>query len=226
MDRFGVVIAAAGQGKRMGTDEKKQFIELEGKPVLYHTVHLFSQMQAMEEIVIVTNQDDIRRTETLLKEFPNVKVVAGGAERQNSVFFGLQALQNVEYAMIHDAARPFATPEMVRRVMIKTIETGAAIPAVPVKDTIKVVDENRNVINTPSRQSLWAVQTPQAFRLSDILYVHRLAEEQGFLGTDDAMLFEWQGKTVAIVDGDYTNIKLTTPEDLKMAETIMGKKRR
>lgn len=226
MDRFGVVIAAAGQGKRMGTDEKKQFIVLDGKPVLYHTVQLFSQMHEIDEIVIVTNQDDLRRTEALLVDFPDVQVVTGGAERQNSVFCGLQTLRDVEYVMIHDAARPFATPEMVRRVMIKTMETGAAVPAVPVKDTIKVVDEKRNVINTPSRQSLWAVQTPQAFRLSDILYVHRLAEEHAFLGTDDAMLFEWQGKTVAIVDGDYTNIKLTTPEDLKMAETIMGKRRR
>ncbi|RXT09051.1 2-C-methyl-D-erythritol 4-phosphate cytidylyltransferase [Ammoniphilus sp. CFH 90114] len=222
----GVVIAAAGQGKRMGAADKKQFIQLNGKPVLYHTVHLFAHMPELKEIVVVTNAEDISRTEELLKDFPHIQVVAGGAERQHSVYLGLQALRHVEYAMIHDAARPFATIEMVRRVLEKTIEMGAAIPAVPVKDTIKIVDENREVVNTPSRQSLWAVQTPQAFRLFDILQAHREAMDKGFLGTDDAMLFEWLGRRVSVVEGEYTNIKLTTPEDLKVAETIMEKRRR
>lgn len=226
MGNFGVVIAAAGRGKRMGAADKKQFIELDGKPVLYHTVHLFTQIPEVKEIVVVTNADDIPRTQALLPDFPGIRVVAGGAERQHSVYLGLQALNLAEYALIHDAARPFATIDMIRRVMEKTVEMGAAIPAVPVKDTIKMVDEKRDVIQTPSRQSLWAVQTPQAFRLFDILEAHRKAEEKEFLGTDDAMLMEWLGYRVSVVEGEYTNIKLTTPEDLRLAETIIEKRRR
>lgn len=226
MGNFGVVIAAAGQGKRMGAADKKQFIELDGKPVLYHTVHLFTQIPEVQEIVVVTNMDDIPRTRALLQDFPDIRIVAGGAERQHSVYLGLQALQHSGYALIHDAARPFASAEMIRRVLEKTVEMGAAIPAVPVKDTIKMVDEKRDVIQTPSRQSLWAVQTPQAFRLFDILEAHRKAEEEAFLGTDDAMLMEWLGSRVAVVEGEYTNIKLTTPEDLRIAETIIEKRRR
>lgn len=223
---FGVVIAAAGLGKRMGHAEKKQFIELAGKPVLYHTVTIFHEIPEIGEIVIVTNQEDIERTKKLLHGFSRVKVIPGGAERQESVYLGLGALESAEYVLIHDAARPFATEALIRTIMDSVVKKEAAIPAVPVKDTIKMVDEERDVVSTPPRQSLWAVQTPQAFRLSTILEAHRLAKQEGFLGTDDAMLLEWQGKKVSVVDGEYTNIKLTTPDDLKLGETIIEKRRR
>lgn len=221
---FGVIIAAAGQGKRMGASEKKQFIHLQNKPVLYHSVHLFKLIPQIKEIVVVTNREDISRTHELLDELGPLTVVPGGAERQESVFLGLKALQQVQYVLIHDAARPFSTPELIERVMNKAMETGAAIPAVPVKDTIKVVDEKGEVLNTPPRQSLWAVQTPQAFRLSTIIDAHRRAEKEGFIGTDDSMLLEWLEQSVSIVEGEYTNIKLTTPEDIKLGETILRKK--
>ncbi len=224
MGSFGVVVAAAGQGKRMKSSEKKQFIELQGKPVLYHSVQLFTKIAEIKEIVVVTNHEDIERTEELLQEF-QVVVVPGGAERQESVFLGLQALKHAEYVLIHDAARPFSSEQMIRTIMDQAMETGAAIPAVPVKDTIKIVDEKREVISTPPRQSLWAVQTPQAFLLSAILDVHQKAVEKGFLGTDDAMLMEWTGMKVKVVEGEYTNIKLTTPDDLKLGESILEKKR-
>lgn len=224
MRSFGVVIAAAGQGKRMNSSEKKQFIELQGKPVLYHSVQLFTKIAEIKEIVIVTNREDIKRTEELLQEF-QVSVVPGGAERQESVLLGLEALKCVEFVLIHDAARPFSSEKMIREIMNQAMESGAAIPAVPVKDTIKIVDKKREVISTPPRQSLWAVQTPQAFRLSAILDVHQRAKKQGFLGTDDAMLMEWCGMKVKVVEGEYTNIKLTTPEDLRLGESILEKKR-
>lgn len=224
MGSFGVVIAAAGQGKRMNSSEKKQFIQLQGKPVLYHSVRLFTKIAEIKEIVVVTNREDIKRTEDMLQDF-QVVVVPGGSERQESVFLGLQALKHVEFVLIHDAARPFASEEMIRKIMNQAMESGAAIPAVPVKDTIKIVDEKREVVSTPPRQSLWSVQTPQAFRLSTILDVHQKAGEKGFLGTDDAMLMEWSGMKVKVVEGEYTNIKLTTPDDLQLGESILEKKR-
>ena len=222
---FGVVIAAAGQGKRMGSSEKKQFIHLQNKPVLYHSVQLFKVIPHIKEIVVVTNREDIVRTQEMLLDLAPVKVVAGGEERQESVFLGLKALQDVQYVLIHDAARPFSTQHLIERVMGKAMETGAAIPAVPVKDTIKIVGSDREVVQTPPRQSLWAVQTPQAFRLSTILDAHQQASENGFIGTDDSMLMEWLGQKVAVVDGEYTNVKLTTPEDLKLGENILEKRR-
>lgn len=222
---FGVIIAAAGQGKRMGSSEKKQFIHLHDKPVLYHSVQLFKQIPGIKEIVIVTNREDIARTEEMFLDLAGITVVAGGDERQESVLLGLKALQDVQYVLIHDAARPFSTQQLIERVMSKAMETGAAIPAVPVKDTIKIVDRDREVVQTPPRQSLWAVQTPQAFRLSVILEAHQRARKDGFIGTDDSMLMEWLGQKVAVVDGEYTNIKLTTPEDLKLGESFMEKRR-
>jgi 2-C-methyl-D-erythritol 4-phosphate cytidylyltransferase len=223
---FGVVIAAAGRGKRMGSPEKKQFIELSGKPVLYHSVQLFSRLPDIQEIVVVTSADDMIKTRKLLQGLFPITVVPGGAERQQSVFLGLKALNHVEYVLIHDAARPFTSKELIKRIMEKTVETGSAIPAVPVKDTIKMVNEEKQVISTPPRQSLWAVQTPQAFRLSTILEAHQKAEADGFLGSDDAMLLERLGKPVHIVAGEYTNIKLTTVEDLRTADWIIKEKGR
>ena len=223
--KFGVVIAAAGRGTRMESSEKKQFIEMQGKPVLYYSVRLFTQIPAVREIIVVTSQEDVERTQVLLQEWalPNVTVIAGGKERQQSVHLGLQALKQAEYVMIHDAARPFVSEDLIQQIMTKALETQAAIPAVPVKDTIKIVSDSGEVISTPSRQSLWAVQTPQAFRLSLILELHLEAEKAGFLGTDDAMLMEWKHKKVHVVPGDYTNIKLTTPDDLRWGELILRK---
>lgn len=222
---FGVVIAAAGQGRRMGASEKKQFILLENKPVLYHSVKLFKNIPRIKEIVVVTNEDDLDRAREMLSDLAPVTVTPGGAERQESVLLGLQALQNVEYALIHDAARPFATRSLIERVMNKALETGAAIPAIPAQDTMKMVNGKGEVESTPPRQSLWAAQTPQAFRLSAIIRAHQNARQLGFVGTDDSMLMEWRGEKVAVVEGERTNVKLTTPADLKIGETILEQRR-
>ncbi|AMA74477.1 MULTISPECIES: 2-C-methyl-D-erythritol 4-phosphate cytidylyltransferase [Aneurinibacillus] len=222
---IGVVIAAAGQGKRMGGSVKKQFIELGGKPVLLHTLSLFIGLEHVKEIIVVTAEEDMECTQELLRGYRGVRVIPGGAERQDSVYLGLKALRSVEYVMIHDSARPFLT----RPTLLKLIEAlrakRAAILAVPVKDTIKRTDAEGIVVDTPPRKSLWAVQTPQAFALSDIIRAHERAREEGFIGTDDASLLERMGQTVHIVEGEYTNIKLTTPEDLVFGEAILERRK-
>jgi 2-C-methyl-D-erythritol 4-phosphate cytidylyltransferase len=218
---IGVVIAAAGQGKRMGGPVKKQFIELDGKPVLLHTLELFSGLEYIKEMIVVTAEEDVAQTQALVSHYPDVRVIPGGAERQDSVYQGLCALGACEYVLIHDGARPFLS----RATLEKLIETmrvkRAAILAVPVKDTIKRTDDAGVVMDTPPRKSLWAVQTPQAFALSDIIAAHERARQEGFLGTDDASLIERMGQDVHVVEGEYTNIKLTTPEDLVFGEAIL-----
>lgn len=222
---FGVVIVAAGQGRRMGSKEKKQFLMLGDKPVLYHSVQLFKSVPGVKEIVVVTSEEDIGRATDLLAEFAPLTVTSGGPERQDSVLLGLRALRDAQYALIHDAARPFATRALVERVMNKALETGAAIPAIPAQDTIKIVNAKGEVESTPPRQSLRAAQTPQAFRLSAILRAHEKAREHGFVGTDDSMLMEWQGVNVSVVEGEHTNLKLTTPADFKLGELILEQRR-
>lgn len=221
---IGVVIAAAGSGKRMGGPVKKQFIELCGKPVLLHTLDLFSSLEYVKEMVVVTAEEDVAGTRALLSAYPCVRVVSGGAERQDSVYLGLLALRSSDYVMIHDGARPFLSHQTLTRLVDTMLAERAAILAVPVKDTIKRTDEMGIVMDTPPRRSLWAVQTPQAFALSDILFAHERAREDGFLGTDDASLLERLGQAVRVVEGEYTNIKLTTPDDLIFGEAILKRR--
>ncbi|RKD23209.1 2-C-methyl-D-erythritol 4-phosphate cytidylyltransferase [Ammoniphilus oxalaticus] len=209
----------------MGASDKKQFISIQGKPVLFRSAQLFTQIPQIKEIVVVTNEEDIVRTEQMLADIAPLRVIAGGAERQQSVWYGLKVLKNVEFVLIHDAARPFPSRKLIEKIMASAREEGGAVPAVPVKDTIKIVNGEGVVESTPPRQSLWAAQTPQAFRLSTILTAHQQAQDKGFVGTDDSMLMEWQGHRVVLVEGEYTNIKLTTPEDLKLGETILEQRR-
>lgn len=221
----GVVIAAAGQGKRMGGSVKKQFIELEGKPVLLHTLDLFVSRADITDIVVVTSAEDVAQTRKILALYPAVRVVAGGAERQDSVYEGLRALHGCEYVLIHDGARPFVSQTALDAVIQAVHKRGSAILAVPVKDTIKRADEAGKVLDTPPRKSLWAVQTPQAFPLSIVLAAHEKARQDGFVGTDDASLLERLGQAVYVVEGEYTNIKLTTPDDLVMGEAILRQRK-
>jgi 2-C-methyl-D-erythritol 4-phosphate cytidylyltransferase len=218
---IGVIIAAAGQGKRMGSAVKKQFIELDGKPVLLHTLALFDGLEYVKEIVVVTAAEDVERTQRMLAAYPGVRVVPGGAERQDSVYLGIKALHSSDYVMIHDGARPFLSRPTLEKLIQAVRVKRAVILAVPVKDTIKRTDETGVVMETPPRKSLWTVQTPQAFALSDILAAHEQARREGFLGTDDASLMERAGQAVHIIEGEYTNIKLTTPEDLVFGEAIL-----
>lgn len=221
--RFGVVVVAAGKGTRMGTPESKQFLLLQDKPVLVHTLERFEGMEQCESIALVTSSNDVDRCREWITQYnlPKVRdIVAGGKERQDSVYEGLKAIQKrgVELVLIHDGVRPFVTEEAVYACCEAAVKHHAAVLAVPVKDTIKQANAEGVIVATPDRSSLWAIQTPQAFRLEDVMKAHHKAQEEGWVGTDDAMLVERMGIDVHLVEGSYTNIKLTTPEDLLWAE--------
>ncbi|WP_379163895.1 2-C-methyl-D-erythritol 4-phosphate cytidylyltransferase [Paenibacillus sp. sgz5001063] len=216
----GVVIVAAGKGTRMGTAESKQYLLLQGKPIIVHTLEIFQQHPLISEIVLVTGQEDVERCLEWIKDYKLDKVssvVTGGSERQHSVHLGLRKL-GTTWVMVHDGVRPFVQEQEITACYEHAKENGASVLAVPVKDTIKQVDKDGKVLSTPDRRSLWAIQTPQTFRLSELIMAYESAERDGFLGTDDSSLAERSGIPVAVVEGSYANIKITTPEDLDFAE--------
>jgi 2-C-methyl-D-erythritol 4-phosphate cytidylyltransferase len=225
MMSYQVVIPAAGQGKRMKAGMNKQFIELHHQPVIVHTLKVFEQDDWCKGIILVINEAERKQFSKLLERFAIKKVismVSGGAERQHSVYNGLKAVKDSEIVLIHDGARPFITIEKIHQLVQVAEENGAAVVAVPVKDTIKRVSDGC-VDETVERSSLWAVQTPQAFRVSLVLEAHERAAQEGYVGTDDASLVERIGKKVQVIEGDYRNIKLTTPDDLLFAQAILSK---
>lgn len=223
--KWGVVIVAAGRGTRMGTSESKQYLLLRDKPILVHTLEMFNGLEEVGEIVVVAGDGEQERCRELASRYGLSKVkavVSGGSERQHSVYNGIQVLGNgTDWVMVHDAVRPFVTPSAVKACCLAAEAHGAAVLAVPVKDTIKQVDQSGIITATPDRSSLWAIQTPQAFRRDLLTEAHERARAEGFLGTDDAMVVEHLGKPVAVAQGDYTNIKITTPEDLPYAEFLL-----
>ncbi|MBM4764966.1 2-C-methyl-D-erythritol 4-phosphate cytidylyltransferase [Bacillus sp. B15-48] len=225
---YQVVIPAAGQGKRMGAGKNKLYITLEGIPVLIHTLRIFDEDEQCDGVILAIHRDDEEGFKDLLKTYQIKKVtelVYGGKERQNSVFNGIKTIHSDGIVLVHDAARPFIKKSTIHKLVQAAEEDGAAIVAVPVKDTVKRA-ENLQVTETIERSSLWAVQTPQAFRVSLVLQAHEQAETDQFIGTDDASLVERLHQKVVIIEGDYDNIKLTTPEDIYFAEAILKKNRR
>ncbi len=236
--KIAAVVLAAGQGKRMGTETAKQYLLLDGKPVLYYALHAFEKSE-VDIVVLVTGKDEIKYCkEEIVDKFGFKKVqavVPGGKERYHSVACGLRALKaqrkEIEVVHIHDGARPFVTPAMISKLIAETREKEACVIGTPVKDTIKIADEEGYCAQTPPRNKVWAVQTPQtfAFDLVSGAYEKLLACEdellaQGVQITDDAMVVEnMTQKKVSLVEGEYTNIKLTTPEDLIIAEAFMKK---
>lgn len=224
---WGVVIVAAGRGTRMGTKESKQYLQLGDKPILVHTLELFQAMDSVKEVALAVGSDDVVRCSDWVRQYGLTKVtaiVAGGKERQHSVFRGLQALTS-EWVMVHDGVRPLVTADAVRACCSAAEQSGASVLAVPVKDTIKQVNEAGVIVSTPDRRSLWAIQTPQAFHRVLLQEAHERAQSEGFIGTDDAMVVERMGIPVTVAEGEYTNIKITTPEDLPWAEFLLAKRR-
>ena len=217
----GAVIVAAGTASRMGGIDKVM-AQLKGEPMIARTVRTFQECDAVSEIVIVTREDLIIPITNLCREMPKVKaVVAGGSSRQESVGLGLNALsRNVKLAAVHDGARPLITWQVIDRTVRAANSYGAAAPAIPVKDTIKVV-EGRVVKNTPDRATLFAVQTPQVFDFDLLRGALKKAEATGAAVTDDCSAVELMGMSVKIVEGDERNIKVTTPMDLKIAEMLL-----
>ena len=221
LKRTGAVIVAAGSASRMGGIDKVM-ASLKGEPMIARTVRTFQECDAISEIVIVTREDLIVPISNLCKNMNKVKaVVVGGKSRQESVHLGLNALSDkVKLAAVHDGARPLITWQVIDRAVRAANTYGAAAPAVPVKDTIKVV-EGRVVKNTPDRATLFAVQTPQVFDFDLLRGALKKAEQEGAQVTDDCSAVELMGFTVKIVEGDERNIKVTTPMDLKIAEMLL-----
>lgn len=217
----GAVIVAAGTASRMGGIDKVM-APLGGEPMIVRTVRTFQNCDAISEIVIVTREDLILPMTALTREMSKVKaVVVGGKSRQESVSLGLNALSNnVKLAAIQDGARPLITWEVIDRTVRAANTYGAAAPAIPVKDTIKVV-EGRIVKSTPDRSTLFAVQTPQVFDFDLLRAALKKAEAEGAAVTDDCSAVELMGMSVKIVEGDERNIKVTTPMDLKIAELLL-----
>ena len=222
--RVNAVIAAGGQGKRMKSSMSKQFLTVKGHPILYYTLSTFEAMGVLGEILLVVGRDDIDNAQREILDryrFKKVRLIEGGSQRQDSVYNGLRGLSSqTDIVVIHDGVRPFVTRKIINRSIEAAKKYKAVGAAVPVKDTIKVVGENNTIIKTPDRRSLWAMQTPQTFDFDLILRAHEEAMADGFYGTDDAMLVERMGLDVKIIEGAYENIKITTPEDIMVAEAF------
>jgi 2-C-methyl-D-erythritol 4-phosphate cytidylyltransferase len=221
------LIPAAGMGKRMGAEINKQYLLLDGKPILAHTIAVFESAPFIDDVYVIVPEAEIPYCREHVVErygFAKVRrIVPGGAERQNSVLNGLRAVAGArddDVVLIHDGVRPFIPESVLKRAVEVAFAQDGALVAVPVKDTVKVVRDGV-VRATPPRETLWLAQTPQAFKHGTIRAAHEIAEAEGFLGTDDAMLVERLEKEVHVVMGDYRNIKITTPEDLILAEAFL-----
>jgi 2-C-methyl-D-erythritol 4-phosphate cytidylyltransferase len=219
-EKIGAIVVAAGQSQRMnGLD--KTFADLGEKPLLAWVLDTLQQCSAMDEIVVVLSRENLERGKKLQTEYGWSKVAAlcvGGARRQDSVKEGLQRLTDCQWVVIHDGARPLLSPDLVERGLVEARYTGAAIAAVPVKDTVKIATPDGFVRDTPRRDNLWAVQTPQVFRSDLIKQAHDQITDDV---SDDATMVERLGHRVKLYMGSYKNIKITTPDDLVMAEWIL-----
>lgn len=221
----GVVIVAAGTGSRMNMGINKQFIKLEGKEIIAYTIEKFYNNSNIEDIVVVVKEDESEffKKEILDKyNFKNVKIAYGGKERQDSVYNGLKLLdEKCDVVLIHDGARPFVSDKIIDKSIEEAKEHKAIVVGVPVKDTIKVIDNDKNIVDTPNRNVLWAVQTPQTFDYNILIDAYKDAFKNKFYGTDDAMLVERIGYKVKMLEGSYNNIKITTQEDLNIGSQIL-----
>ena len=227
MEKYTAIVLAGGSGKRMGLSVKKQYIEICNKPLLYYSVHAFEKSYVDEIVLVVTPGDENYVKKEIVEKYGFKKVsaiVPGGKERYNSVYEGLKVTRG-DYVLIHDGARAFVTKEIIRRAMDGAKEYGACVVGMPVKDTIKVADGDGYVKDTPERSSLWMVQTPQAFfyPLVKDAYEKVLAKDATGV-TDDAMVVELAtDQKVKLIEGSYDNIKVTTIDDLDVAENILKK---
>lgn len=218
------IILAGGRGKRIGGNISKQFILINEKPILYYTIKSFLECNEIDEIVLVLPKDEIEYCKKEVLDKYSLKVnniVEGGKERQDSVYNGLKSLRKTDIVVIHDGARPFPSKYVINKGIEYAVKYGAAAPGVIPKDTIKVRGENSFSKETLNRSELVSVQTPQVFRWDIIRECHEKIKEDKLIVTDDTMVVEQYGYEVYIYDGEYENIKITTPEDLLLAEYIV-----
>lgn len=224
------ILSAGGSGKRIHSRRPKQYLPVGGVPLLVQTIAVFQRSPLIHEILLVVPREDIRRVRSRFVEpydFSKVsQVLGGGRERQDSVKNGLDAVgDDCDIVLIHDGVRPFISGSLIRLMIREAAAHGAATAGVPVKETVKRVDPEGSVLETLDRRALWLTQTPQAFRRSVILEAHRTALRDRFYGTDDASLVERMGHPVRMVPATYENIKITTREDLLLAEFLIGARR-
>ncbi|MBF2063831.1 MAG: 2-C-methyl-D-erythritol 4-phosphate cytidylyltransferase [Calothrix sp. C42_A2020_038] len=221
-----LLIPAAGVGKRMGSDRNKLLLSLRSRPIIAWTLIAAEASEAIHSIGIISQPTDWEDLKTILADLnlsKPVQLIKGGATRQESVYNGLKALPpEIEQVLIHDGARCLATPGLFDRCADTARECPGLIAAIPVKDTIKVVDQNGIIQSTPNRSDLWAAQTPQGFDVKLLKQCHAKGVENAWEVTDDAALFEKCGYQVKIVEGEETNLKVTTPQDLAIAEFILA----
>ena len=226
--KVAVIIPAAGVGKRLPGKIAKQFLEIHGKPIICWTVNRFLSLDTLSAGILVVHQDEVERTRQLFAADQNFKkkfnIIVGGDHRQDSVFNGLSQLsEDTDIVLVHDGVRPLISREIIMESIRVAAENGACITAVPVKDTVKRVRENQ-VLETIPREQVWQVQTPQTFSYEIIYRAHQQARQLKYYATDEAALLEWLGIPVSVIRGDYRNIKITTREDMIMAESLWNER--
>lgn len=216
------IIVAAGNSRRMGGADK-QLITIDNMPVLSHTLLQFSKSASIDKIIVVTKPENILTVGDMIREFGISKVtniIPGGDTRQDSVCCGLSLVKNDRLVAIHDGARPFISVKKIDELVLAAQEYGAAAPGVIPKDTVKVASSNGNIADTVDRNTLRLIQTPQVFYADELKLAYERAKTTSFIGTDDCSVAEHSGISIRIIDGEYTNIKVTTPEDIPIAEAI------
>ncbi len=224
------IVLAGGSGSRMKSKIPKQYIDINGRPIIYYSLLAFERCRFIDNVILVTRSEDVEycRKEIVDKYGFNkvVQIVSGGSERYLSVYNGLRHAAQSDYVWIHDGARPCVSEEMLAGLQASVIQYNAVIAAVPSKDTIKIADDNQFVQNTPDRSHVWNIQTPQVFRTKQLseAYSRLMSEKKHITITDDAMIMEQFGDIpVRLEMGDYSNIKVTTPEDIEIVKNYLKK---
>nr|WP_297572741.1 2-C-methyl-D-erythritol 4-phosphate cytidylyltransferase [uncultured Peptostreptococcus sp.] len=221
--RADAIILAAGAGRRMMSDKNKILLDLAGKPIIAHTIARFYDHPMIRRIVLAIRAEDEEEIDSIIEQymFKNIVKVIGGPERQDSIYNCIGAISDdTNIVLIHDGARPFVDEDIITRSILESLDCGATCVGVPSKDTVKIVDSDNRVVQTPDRSLVWCAQTPQTFRFDLIREAHTRARQEGFLGTDDASLVERYGHKVKMIMGSYMNNKITTPEDIRQARYI------
>lgn len=229
MEKYTAIVLAAGMGKRMNSSVPKQYLTLAGRPVLYYALKAFEESDVTDIVLVVGEGEVSYCREEIVEKYALRKisaVIEGGKERYYSVYEGLKAAKGADYVLIHDGARPLVTGEIIRRAIRTVQQEQACVVGMPVKDTIKIIGEDGRAEATPDRNRLWQIQTPQVFSYDMIFDAYEWVIGQADIAvTDDAMVLECAtGRKVKVIEGSYENIKITTPEDLLIAETYLKRR--
>lgn len=223
-DKISLIIAAAGSGSRMKADKNKILLDLDGKLVIERTLDRFSKIKEVVQLIVVAKEDEIEELKNIVNSysFLDIRVVSGGKTRQESITCGLnEVTRDSDYVIVHDAARPFVKEEYIKGAISMAKEHGGCGVGVRVKDTLKKVGADGMILETVDRSVVWQIQTPQIFKVDLIKEAYRYASETNYVGTDDCSLVEHLGKKIAMFEGDYENIKLTTKEDMEYAKFML-----